>query len=75
MKHLRNPGYNTRLSSRGIAVRSTASLPLAYAGRTSIPEAVVIQTRGRGVLDRPPFAGDDGLSDPGYDDNDRFKDN
>jgi hypothetical protein len=31
-----------RLPSHGIAVRRTASLPLAYAGRSSIPETLVI---------------------------------
>jgi hypothetical protein len=51
----------TLLSSPGITVRRTASLPLAYAGRPSIPETPAITPRDRGVLDRPVKPGDDSL--------------
>jgi len=47
------------LSSPGLAVRRTASLPLAYAGRSSIPETVRAYVRHRGVLDAPRKAGHD----------------
>src|ERR1700693_312596 len=43
----------SQLSSPGIAVRRTASLPLAYAGRSSIPEVVGMESRGLSVLDTP----------------------
>ncbi len=49
---------HVRLSSPGIAVRRTASLPLAWvrANPPSIPEASVMESRSRGILDPPAGA-------------------
>jgi hypothetical protein len=51
----------TQLSSPGIAVRRTASLPLAYAGRPSTPRILGSISGASGILDRPVKPGDDRL--------------
>jgi hypothetical protein len=63
------------LSSPGIAVRKTASLPLAYARAIQYAAASRLNYHRLWNTGSPAFAGDDGLSDPGYDDDDGFNDN